>query len=243
MDKISTQYQDWYQDVVTQGSDSFAKFHHHLKKQLEQMPPLSGKRVLEVGCGKGEVSLYLALFSGARSVVALDEALGEGAPVGVNQALRDAMPLFGVDNLTVIDADIMRNGFSDGTFDIIIANNALHHINDSGLISDNPSIRNNYVNMFIKLKHLLAANGILSFYEYSRLSFWRWSPIKFKWKVIDWELHPTRGEWLSVIQKAGFSVQSCNYCIPYPLRHFEKLLANPFAQFMLTPSFIFTALK
>lgn len=235
-------YKNWYAREVAAGSDNFTKFEYHLKKQLSGLS-LSGKRVLEVGCGKGAVSLYLALFLGAQQVIALDEAAGEGAPIGVNQVLRDAVSLFGINNLTVVDADIMQNNYSDGAFDIIFADNALHHVNDSGLISKSPSVRNDHINMFFELKRLLTANGILSIYEYSRLCFWRWSPVKFKWKVVDWEIHPTLGEWLSVIREAGFFIQSCRYAVPYPLRHFELLFTNPLAQFMLYPSFVITARK
>jgi SAM-dependent methyltransferase len=239
---LLNKFREWYSSEVAEGSDNFDKFRYHLENQLQGWH-LSGKCVLEVGCGKGAVSLYLALFSGVQQVIALDEAAGEGAPVGVNQVLRDAAALFGVNNLTVVDADIMNNGFSDGAFDFIIANNALHHVNESGLISKVPSVRAAYVRIFKELKRLLAAKGILSIYEYSRLSFWRWSPLKFKWKQIDWELHPTRAEWLSVIRESGFKLRSCKYGVPYRLRHMHVLLTNPIAQFTLFPSFVIAVEK
>jgi len=105
-------YRNWYAREVATGSDNFSKFEYHLKNQLQRVH-LSGKRILEVGCGKGAVSLYLALFSHGPHVVALDEAAGEGAPVGVNQVVKDAVLLFGINNLKVVDADIMKNTFFD----------------------------------------------------------------------------------------------------------------------------------
>jgi SAM-dependent methyltransferase len=241
-DVLLEKYKEWYSSEVAKGSDNFDKFKYHLEKQLHGLN-FTGKRVLEVGCGKGAVSLYLSMFSNVQQIIALDEAAGEGAPVGINQALRGAASSFGVNNLKVVDADIMQNSFSDGVFDMIIANNALHHVIGSGLISDNPSVRNGYVNLFIELKRLLADKGILSIYEYSRFSFWRWSPVKLKWKEIDWELHPTRAEWLSVIHDASFTLKSCKYGVPYGLRYVEALLTNPIAQFLMCSSFMITAEK
>lgn len=52
-------------------SDSYNKFIYHLRKQIDPLN-LRGKQILEVGCGKGFVSLWIALFGGVKEVVALD---------------------------------------------------------------------------------------------------------------------------------------------------------------------------
>ena len=135
----------------------------------------------------------------------------------------------------------MQNGFDDSSFDVIISNNALHHVVDDRLISRNPVARQGYIRMFAELRRLLVPGGFLSVYEFSRSSFWRWSPYKWKYKQIDWELHPTCGEWLLVIREAGFRTLSCEYAVPYPLRRFEKLLSNSFVQFFLYSGFVITA--
>ncbi|MCL5958564.1 MAG: class I SAM-dependent methyltransferase [Chloroflexi bacterium] len=234
-------FQEWYGGVAA-GGDTFDKFHYHLRNQLDGLQ-LSGKRILEVGCGKGAVSLYLALFSSCSHVFALDEAAGHGSPVGVTQTLRETVTSFEVSNINVVEADIMRNSFQDESFDLIIANNALHHVIDSGLISRSPNSRRGYLRLFGELKRLLAPQGILSISELSRLAIWRWSPMKLRMKTIDWELHPTRGEWLSVIRGAGLSVLSCDYTVPHPARQVKPLLTNPVAQFLLGPSFTIRAQK
>ena len=234
-------FREWY-GLTARGADTFDKFHYHLENQLRGLS-LLGKRILEVGCGTGAVSLYLALFSGCSQVVALDEAAGKGAPVGVTQVLKDAIASFTITNLTVVEVDIMANTFPDESFDVIIANRALHHVAESGLLSRNTRARQGYVRVFGELKRLLAPQGILSISEISRFSFWRWSPIKLRQGEIDWELHPPRAEWLSVIREAGYQVRSCDYTVPYSLRHFKPFLINPVAQFMLGPSFIIAAQK
>ena len=78
------QYKTWYDFSVATGTDTFNKFYYHIQNQFHSLP-LAGKRVLEVGCGKGAVSLFLAAFSGAKQVVALDEGGWEGATCGGHQ--------------------------------------------------------------------------------------------------------------------------------------------------------------
>jgi len=235
------QFCEWY-DRIAQGTDTFDKFQHHLHNQLRGLS-LAGKRILEVGCGTGTVSLYLALFGGCSEVVAVDEAAGRGAPVGVTQVLKDAIAAFALTNITVVEVDIMTNTFPDEAFDIIIANRALHHVVKSGLLSHDNHAYRSYVQMFGEFKRLLVREGLLTILEISRLSFWRWSPIKLRQKEIDWELHPTRAEWLFAIREAGLKVRSCDYVVPYSLRRFKPFLANSVAQFMLGPSFVITAQK
>lgn len=236
---LRARYDDWY-DRHAEGADDHAKFRYHLARQMQDVP-LAGKRVLEVGCGRGAVALHLALFDQCSHVTALDETAGEGAPVGVTKVLRDAIRDFGVGKIDVIEADFMANTLPEGAFDVIVANRALHHIMESGYISRDPATRRAYVEMFRRLGRLLAPGGLLSIMEISRLSFWRWSPVKLRQANIGWDIHPTRGEWLSVIREAGLETIGVRYTVPYPLRRFVPLLANPPAQFFLGPNFVITA--
>ena len=236
---LRARYADWY-DRNAEGADDHDKFWYHLARQLRDVP-LAGKRVLEVGCGRGAVALHLALFTDCARVTALDEVAGEGAPVGVTSVLRDAIRDFGAGTIDVIEADFMANALPEGAFDVIIANRALHHIMESGYISRDPMTRGAYVEMFERLARLLAPGGLLSIMEISRLSFWRWSPVKLRQANIGWDIHPTRGEWLSVIGEAGLETVSVRYTVPYALRRLGPLLANPPAQFFLGPNFVITA--
>jgi len=239
--ELRSQFRDWYNEIA-EGSDNCDKFTHHLQRQLRGLT-LDGKKILEVGCGKGAVSLYLALFERVGRVVALDEAAGEGGPVGVTAELERAVDRFTPGNLEVVNADIMENGYPDAAFDLIIANRVLHHVVDSGYISRDAAARRDYLRVLAELKRLLVPGGMLLVAEISRISFWRWSPIRLRQRNIGWPIHPTRRELLEVVREAGFALHSFDYIVPYRLRRLRPLLARPWAQFFLGPNFVIGARK
>jgi SAM-dependent methyltransferase len=240
LDKV---FKDWYATYVVEGDDSYEKFYHHLQEQMGDIP-FQGKYVLEVGCGKGAVAFYLSLFSGAKQVIALDEAAGEGSLVGVTQLLKDTITQLGLTNIGVEEIDILENHFPDDCFDVIIANNALHHVVENGFISRDLKSRSIYIRLFQELHRILSPTGVLSIWEYSRLSLWRFVPYKpRKFRMIEWTLHPTVMEWRSVIRQAGFNSLSFGYSVPYKMRKLRWLFANPIAQFIWYPSFFIAARK
>jgi len=77
----------------------------------------SGQRVLEVGCGRGEVARRLA--AGGLQITALD------------RSLRDSSPAPGV---TFIEGDFLD--FDDGRFDAVVFTASLHHMSPLGAALD-----------------------------------------------------------------------------------------------------------
>lgn len=222
-------------------NDSVKKFRYHLEQQLRNIS-LKGRDIIEVGCGKGFVSLYIALFCGARKIVALDESEGIGSEKGVLGFLEKTVEDLNIRNTKVVKSDIMKTSFPDGSFDIIIANNALHHIVRTGkYILNDITTKNEWITLFRELKRLLKANGILILGEFSRKIIWRY--IKLRYRQIDWELHPTLREWLLVINLAGFKKIRFKYTVPYKLRTLESLFSNPMASFFMNSTFNIYAQK
>lgn len=81
--------------------------------------------VLEIGCGTGQMSLYLAHAD--RLVVGADLA-GASLRLGAAAARR-----FGLDRVQFVETDLHRPGLRAGAFDVVYASGVLHHTSNPRL--------------------------------------------------------------------------------------------------------------
>jgi SAM-dependent methyltransferase len=79
-------------------------------------------RILEVGCGTGQMSLYLA--SAGRVVIGADIARAS-LKLGAEAARR-----FGVAGVQFVETDLHRPGLRAGAFDVVYSSGVLHHTSD-----------------------------------------------------------------------------------------------------------------
>jgi SAM-dependent methyltransferase len=79
-------------------------------------------RVVEVGCGTGQMSLFLAT---ADRVVVGADLTRASLELGASAAAR-----FGVDQVLFVETDLRRPGLRDGAFDVVYSSGVLHHTPD-----------------------------------------------------------------------------------------------------------------
>jgi SAM-dependent methyltransferase len=79
-------------------------------------------RVLEIGCGTGQMSLYLAR---ARRVVIGADLTRASLELGAAAARR-----FELDQVQFIETDLHRPGLREGSFDVVYSSGVLHHTPD-----------------------------------------------------------------------------------------------------------------
>lgn len=215
--------------------DSVQNFEFHFRQQFQGID-FENKKILEIGCGKGFLSLYIACFMKPAEVIALDEDEGEGSDLNVLDMVTQNIKLLELDNIKIVKNDVM-NYFNDSYFDIIISNNALHHVCEHGLLKHDIRARLKYIKIFEHIRQLLAPNGVLTIFEYSRKSIWKHLPGK-RFKEIEWSLHPTRDEWLNVLKSSGYKVQRTKFVVPYKLRKFPFLINSISLYFYLSSFYI-----
>ena len=79
-------------------------------------------RIVEVGCGTGQMSLYLARAD--RVVVGADLTRPS------LQLAAAATRRFGLDRVQFVETDLQRPGLRKGSFDVVYSSGVLHHTPD-----------------------------------------------------------------------------------------------------------------
>jgi SAM-dependent methyltransferase len=129
----------------------------------------AGSTVLELGCGTGQMSLFLA--SGERRVVATDVSR---APLELaSQAARQ----MGVEGVLFVETDLRRPGLQPESFDVVCALGVLHHTPDprasfasvSRLVRPGGVVVIGLYNAFARLPHRLRRSV-------ARAGGFRWFP-------------------------------------------------------------------
>ncbi|PWT84742.1 MAG: 2-polyprenyl-3-methyl-5-hydroxy-6-metoxy-1,4-benzoquinol methylase [Blastocatellia bacterium] len=79
-------------------------------------------RIVEIGCGTGQMSLYLARAD--RLVVGADLARGS------LRLAAEAARRFGIDRVQFVETDLFRPGLRTSSFDVVYSSGVLHHTPD-----------------------------------------------------------------------------------------------------------------
>lgn len=111
-----------YSDATYDHSLSLA--HKRLKANNINESFLTGKRVIDVGCGTGRFAIALAQLGASESI---------GIDIGTKSILfaEKQKKRFGISNVYFHEMAAADIQFPDGSFDLIISNGVLHHIDNT----------------------------------------------------------------------------------------------------------------
>jgi 2-polyprenyl-3-methyl-5-hydroxy-6-metoxy-1,4-benzoquinol methylase len=121
---LAQEYDVWHQRVYESGPEHEDETSPWYKLVLEHLVPVAGKRVLEVGCGRGGFVRLLASRGALACGTDFSACALEIAAKGVNRKG------VGARSARYVQADAQKLPFADHSFDIIISCEMIEHVPD-----------------------------------------------------------------------------------------------------------------
>ncbi|TWU54485.1 Methyltransferase domain protein [Rubripirellula tenax] len=210
---------------------------------------LNDKRILEIGSGKGLISLHCGL-SGAKHVISVEPEM-EGSTSGVIAIQNERIKLLSLENVELRQEDFNSLDIAEGSVDLIVMIAVLNHLYETPQnASRDKDAFDKYVAIAEKLHTLLDEGGAIIATDACRYCLWtqlRRIGWPRKWcltqRTIDWRIHQQPAVWEKIFRAAGFSRFEVKYPVPNRLRHLEPLINNPVGNFAVMGEFIFYAYK
>jgi len=213
-------------------------------KRLFGTVDLRGKRVLEVGSGRGLISLHCGL-SGASRVVSIEPEM-EGSTSGVIETQRRRIDELGLDNVELRRADFNDFNFGAEKFDVIVMVAVLNHLYETPFnASKDHQVFNKYVKIAKQLYSLLNPRGVVIATDACRYCLWTLLrrvglPKQYclSHRTINWKIHQQPSVWRSIFLEAGFHSCDINYPVPHRARGLRPILNTSLTNFALMGEFI-----
>ena len=193
-------------------------------------------RVLDVGCGRGALSVWAALH-GASSVVALEPELDGSTPASsdvlervlVDFDLRDRI------DLRRVPLDEVEG---EPPFDLAILDSVVNHLDEAAVIRlhRDPAAVDEYVTVLRPLRSLVRRGAVVIVADCGRRSIWNTIGRQGPWtRNVDWQKHQQPQTWIDVFRRAGFEPHDVRWS---PLSRTGRLTGNRFVQYFTMAHFV-----
>jgi SAM-dependent methyltransferase len=236
---------DYVAMLESDGHRNPPAFAHMLANMFKGID-FTGKRVLEIGSGRGLVAISMAM-RGAHVLSMEPELVGATSGVIAQQEAR--VRALGLTNVEVLNADFNTWDPGDHRFDVIVSHASINHLYASPHHAERDrKTYEAYLRIARRVRDMLGPGGAFVATDACRYAFFsalRELGIRRPWQWhrsgVDWRHHQNPGTWRKIFREAGFSSIQITYPAPYRLRTLSPIVGTAVANFFLQGMFVMRA--
>lgn len=199
--------------------------------------PLAGKRVLDIGSGRGAWAIWAGL-DGASQVLGI-EPEAHGSTAHCLERFKENIAILGLAGRVVAsDKELDELLAHDRSFDVVVMFNVINHLDEEAVkvLHRDRGAKQRYVTLLASLRQRMQPGGWLIVADCARTNFWnQWGTGSPFAREIEWDKHQDPEVWIEMFRRAGF----CKFDLHWsPLQPFPKITANSLVQYLTCSHFV-----
>jgi SAM-dependent methyltransferase len=197
---------------------------------------LSGKRVLDIGCGSGAFCIWAALH-GADYVLGI-EPESDGSTAGRSKKFNDLIRQCDLKNTELKNCYIQELPIPEKKYDVILLFNVINHLNEEAVkvMHQNTQAYNQYKDIINGFAQFMNKDSVLILGDCARTNMWPMLGLKNPFvPTIEWHKHQNPSQWIKLFKEAGFRLHDFRWS---PLYSLGKLSSNWPVHFLTASHFV-----
>ena len=232
---------DYFDAIHRSGADYSGENYRYYLSQITRGVDFAGKRVLDIGGGGGNLSLY-AVSQGAALGVCL-EPEAHGSSVGMHETFERTAAILHTGDRARLVCETIQDFVWDGEhFDLILLHNSINHLDEQATerLHRDEKARETFRAIFRKIGDLAVPGARMLIADCDRYNVWRVAPgvtNPFA-PTIEWHTHQPPERWAAVARAGGFETERVIWTSLNTLREPGRLLlGNRLAAYLLRSHF------
>lgn len=203
---------------------------------------LNGKRVLEIGCGKGLLCIWASIH-GASQVLGLEpleDGSGSFDSSRIYREFKEMSAAADLHNIEMLPLRIQDYAGQEDYFDVVLMIASVNHIDEDGCIhlGESEKARESYISVFRQISRMIKKGGKIILMDCSNKNlFDDIGVVNPMAKTIEWFKHRSPECWAELLSKSGFGEAKISWPSGRYLRYMGINNRNKFLSYLTDSAF------